>query len=208
MMGFIKKHLAIAIILLFHTVGLIGFWVNPSYFQHLTPINLLLSLVLVLLMSNQQSWKFYAAFFATAVLGFFIEVLGVKTDLIFGSYYYGSSFGYKLFSVPLLVGVNWAILLYSTSQWVSFKQRWLNILCGSFLMVFLDYFMEQSCSRFDFWYWKHEQIPLQNYIAWFIISLLLNYFFQKTLQSKDNKTAKAFFVIELCFFILLYLIKP
>lgn len=206
-MVFIKKHLPIAIILIFHIVGLVGFWINPSYFQSLTPVNLSLSLVLVLLMSNQSNWKFYAVFFATGLFGFFIEVLGVKTELIFGSYHYGNSFGYKLFSVPLLIGVNWAMLLYSTSQWVSFKSNWLNVLSGSALMVFLDFFMEQSCSRFDFWYWKNAQIPYQNYIAWFFISLILNYFFQKTLQVKNNITAKAFYVIELLFFMLLYLLK-
>ncbi|MBL7937669.1 MAG: carotenoid biosynthesis protein [Bacteroidia bacterium] len=203
-MNFFKKNIAILIILIFHVVGFIGFIVNPVYFKSLSPVNLLLSFGLIVLMSNQINWQFYGSLLLVAVLGFFVEVAGVKTELIFGSYVYGKALGYQLLSVPLLIGVNWAILLYSTAQLSKFKNPLLNALFGAFLMVALDYFIEQNASKFDFWYWKESIIPLQNYIAWFIISFLLNLLVQKQLAQKPNYTSKAFYFIQFAFFLALY----
>lgn len=204
-MTFIKKNIPLFIICVFHVIGFIGFIINPVYFKSLSPVNLLLSAVLLILTSNQTKWQFYGSLLLVAVFGFFAEVLGVKTELIFGSYYYGKSLGYKLFSVPLLIGLNWSILLYCTIQLSKFKKPIVNALFGALLMVVLDFFIEQNASIFDFWYWKNGIIPLQNYIAWFLISFLLNLLVQKYLSQKPNFTAKAFYVIQLIFFAALYL---
>jgi uncharacterized membrane protein len=203
-MSFIKKNMPLFIICVLHAVGIIGFIWQPAYFRSLSPVNLCLSAGLVIVMSNQTRWQFYAALIAAAVLGFFVEVLGVKTEIIFGSYHYGKALGIKFFSVPLLIGLNWAILLYSTAQLSKFKNNILNALFGATLMVSLDFFIEQNASRFDFWYWHAAKIPLQNYIAWFIISFLLNLLVQKHLSQKPNLTAKAFYFVQLTFFAVLY----
>ena len=143
---------------------------------------------------------------AITILGFFVEVIGVKTGFIFGSYHYGAAMGIKVLAVPLLIGINWSILLYSTSQFCRFKSEILNAIFGAFLMTILDYFIEQSASKFDFWHWKNNHIPLQNYIAWFLISFILNLIFQKTIAQPENKTAKAFYLTELVFFSILFLL--
>jgi putative membrane protein len=203
-MPFIKKNIPLLIICIFQIIGFIGFIVNPIYFKVLSPVNLLLSAALVIFTSKQNNWKFYVSLLLVAVLSFFVEVLGVKTELIFGSYYYGGSFGYKLFSVPLLIGLNWAMLLYSTAQFSKFKNRMINALFGAFLMVFLDYFMEQNASKFDFWHWKEGIIPIQNYVAWFFISFILNLMVQKHLSQISNLTAKVFYFAQVAFFMALY----
>ncbi|MBI3518813.1 MAG: carotenoid biosynthesis protein [Bacteroidetes bacterium] len=203
-MTFIKKHIPLIIIIVFHIVGFVGFMVNPVYFKSLSPVNLLLSAGLVILMSEQRKWSFYGALILVAILGFLVEVLGVKTELVFGSYHYGNALGYKLYAVPLLIGINWSILLYSTAQLSKFKNGIVNALFGAFLMVGLDFFIEQNASKFDFWYWKGNNIPLQNYLAWFIISFLLNCLVQKHLAQKSNLTAQAFYMVQLAFFSALY----
>jgi putative membrane protein len=205
-MNIIKKNIAISIIIVFHVVGLIGFLYFPETFKKLSPVNLLLSAVLILFTSKQTHIMFYGSMIGIAILGFFIEVIGVKTGFIFGSYYYGAAMGIKILAVPLLIGLNWSILVYSTSQFCKFKSDLLNAIFGAFLMTFLDYFIEQSASKFDFWHWKNNHIPLQNYIAWFLISLVLNLIFQKTIAQPDNKTAKAFYLTELAFFSILFLL--
>ena len=185
-------------------VGFVGFMIDPGYFRALSPLNLLLSTGLILIMANQTKWQFYLAFLAAALAGFFVEVLGVKTEMIFGSYFYGKALGYKLFAVPLLIGLNWAVLLYSTAQLSKFKNVFINAFFGALLMTILDFFIEQSASRFDFWYWKGAHIPIQNYIAWFLISFGLNLWVQKHFSQKDNFTAKAFYFVQLVFFASLY----
>lgn len=206
-MSLLKKHLPITIIAVFHLVGFIGFLISPAYFRSLSPINLLLSAALVILMSNQSKGLFYLTLLLTALAGYFIEVLGVKTGWIFGHYHYGSALGYKLLSTPLLIGVNWALLIYATNQLVQFENRYVNCILGALLMVGLDFFIEQSASRFDFWYWRGARIPLQNYIAWFLISIGINWFAHKELSQKPNLTAKAFYVVQVVFFVALYLVR-
>lgn len=203
-MTFIKKNIPLFIICVFHIIGFVGFIINPVYFKSLSPVNLVLSAGLIILMSNQTKWQFYGSLILVAVIGFFVEVLGVKTEFIFGSYFYGKSLGYKLFSVPLLIGINWSILLYCTAQLSKFKNSIVNALFGAFLMVMLDFFIEQNAAKFDFWYWKNSIIPFQNYVAWFLISFLLNLLVQKHLAQKPNVTAKAFYFVQLIFFAALY----
>lgn len=203
-MLFIKKNIPLVIICVFQIIGFVGFVINPVFFKSLSPVNLLLSATLVIYASKQDNWKFYGSLLLVAILAFWVEVIGVKTELVFGSYYYGNSFGYKLFAVPLLIGLNWAMLLYSTAQLSKFKNYTLNALFGAFLMVFLDFFMEQNASKFDFWYWKDGVIPIQNYIAWFLISFFLNLMVQKHLSQKPNLTAKVYYFAQVVFFMALY----
>lgn len=204
-MTFLKKHLSVTIIVIFHLVGFVGFLISPAYFRALTPFNLLLSALLLLITSGQTKWKFYAVIMAVALTGYLVEVAGVKTGLIFGHYHYGASLGFKWLSVPLLIGLNWALLIYATSQFFSFNNKYVNAFLASILMVALDFFIEQSAAKFDFWYWQNARIPLQNYIAWFIISFIIHIFSFTELSKKPNVTAKAFFVVQVVFFAALFI---
>lgn len=205
-MPLLKKHLPITIIAIFHLVGFIGFLVSPAYFTSLTPGNLLLSGVLIVVMSGQTKGLFYLNLLIVALVGYFVEVLGVKTGWIFGHYHYGPALGYKALSVPLLIGLNWALLIYATNQFFHFQNRYINIVLAALLMVGLDFFIEQSAPRYNFWYWQGSHVPLQNYIAWFIVSLGINWFANKELSKKPNPTAKAFYVIQVLFFGALYIV--
>lgn len=201
-MNLIKKNISLLIIGIFHLVGIIGFLTLPDTFKSLSPVNLLLSICLVLLAAEKNK-KLYIILMSIALIGFLIEVIGVKTGIIFGNYQYGEAFGFSLFAVPILIGFNWAILLYGTSQFCKFKNRIVNVLFSSFLMTFIDFFIEHIASRYDFWYWENNQIPIQNYAAWFLISVGLNLLFQKTLINSVNYTAKGFYIIQLLFFVIL-----
>lgn len=55
------------------------------------------------------------ALFLIAVVTFALEVIGVKTGLVFGEYYYGKTFQISLFQVPVIIGWNWVIVIVSTS---------------------------------------------------------------------------------------------
>ena len=46
--------------------------------------------------------------------GMITEILGVQWGWIFGNYQYGDALGYKVLGVPLLIGVNWALLTIIT----------------------------------------------------------------------------------------------
>ena len=42
-------------------------------------------------------------------------------------------------------------------------------------MVLLDLMIEPVAIRLDFWHWQAEVIPLQNYLMWFLVALLMNW---------------------------------
>ena len=202
-----KKNSFTLILIILHAVGLVGFIINPQFFKPLSFINLIISILLILLANEVIEGRLLKNLLIISIIGYLVEVIGVKTGFIFGEYTYGNSLGLKLLNVPLLIGANWAILLYSTAQLCFTKNMYLNAMIGAVLMVFLDYFMEQNAARFDFWYWKQAVIPIQNFIAWFLISFILNLFFQKELMKSKNSVAKNFYYIQCLFFVILYLVN-
>lgn len=149
-----RNNILIAIIFIFHLVGVIGFLTKPDLFEPLSPLNLILSVILILLANTNNTWKFYVSLLLVATIGFLVEVIGVKTHLVFGNYWYGNSFGFLLLGVPLLIGVNWAFLTYGTAQFCNFKNKYINSVIGAILMVGLDFFIEQNAATYHFWYWE------------------------------------------------------
>jgi putative membrane protein len=67
-----------------------------------------------LLVWTQQSKNVGFIIFVASVfvIGFFSETVGVKTGLIFGEYSYGKALGFQWMQVPLLIGLNWFIIIY------------------------------------------------------------------------------------------------
>ena len=48
------------------------------------------------------------------ITGMLAEILGVRYGFIFGEYSYGNALGTKVMGVPLMIGVNWCILIFIT----------------------------------------------------------------------------------------------
>jgi putative membrane protein len=199
---------ALLLIIIF-AVGLLGFmnFIHINHFEKLTPFNLLFSLAVML--SHHKSWNRNTVLFLIIIFlaGYFIELLGVKTGLIFGSYQYGESLGIKLFDVPLMIGINWVLLVYATgvvAQLLPFPV-WLKIITASLLMVLLDFFIEPFAMQHDLWNWQHNIIPLKNYIGWLFSALLMQALFFTMKIEKENTVAVWLYACQLFFFIILYI---
>lgn len=193
-------------LVIIHFIGIVG--IKTSYedvFLHLTPFNLLLSCVLLLLNHKEfnKSFLFFSFFIFT--IGFLIEVAGVKSGLIFGNYYYGSALGLKILNVPLIIGLNWLLLVYCVgcicNNWSS--NIYAKSIYGASMLVILDLFIELVAVKYDLWEWINDSVPIQNYIAWFCISFLLLILFNKFNFNKNNKLTLAVYLVQLVFFVLL-----
>jgi len=169
-------------------------------FISLTPLNLMLTSVMLLFF--HEDWQ--PAFFLFAVLamltGFFAEVAGVATGLIFGEYSYGATLGWKLWDVPLVIGVNWFLLSYVCCSILPFQNKLKRTIAAALLMVLLDLLIEPVAIKYDFWTWAAVDVPLQNYIAWFIIALVPCGLFCYLPFSKFNRFAIYVFWAQLLFF--------
>lgn len=206
-----KKSVSIAIIILFHIIGLIGFSneLLTEIFKFLVPMHLLLMLFVVLW--NNESWNknFYLFFSTVFAVSFLVEMLGTNTGLIFGEYAYGSTLGFKLLNTPLMIGVNWFLLVYGVGaalQYIKHQNKYLLATIGASILVLLDSLIEPIAIKFDYWQWLDNKVPLQNYVAWWLLSYVFILIFNRLHFNKQNFVAVILLIVQFLFFILLNLL--
>lgn len=202
-----KANILIAVLVIFYSVGAIGILTPESRnnFLSLSFFNLILSFIILLLADKKSNIKFYFFLLICFAVGFIAELIGTKTGLLFGNYSYGENLGIKIGGVPLVIGVNWGILIVSSASIINrFKLHWsLKIVLSSLLMTSLDVLMEPVAIESDYWQWSGGVIPFYNYVCWFIISLFLHFIYFKYHIAKSNKVYDALFIILTFFFSLL-----
>lgn len=203
-------YLAIAVVAIIYAVGLTGF-LMPEWmplFEKLTPANLLFASAMVFAFHRQWSLRFGLFLAMVFVAGWSVEWLGVNTGIIFGEYDYDAGLGLKLFGIPLIIGLNWVLLIYCTGTIASFVPlpNWAKALVGAALMVALDFLIEPFAIKHGLWTWAGPTIPLRNYLAWFIISfaMLLPFFYSHF--STRNPVAVAVYILQMVFFGVLLLL--
>ena len=201
MMSLRREPIVFALLLIFYTVGWVGLLqpAHQAYFLSLTPFNLLLTLGLLLWANRDFSKRSLMGFGLIGLLGWGIEWLGVHTGLLFGKYTYGHSLGLALDGIPLIIGINWLLLvLASRAVALSIANRPVfQYIIAAACMTALDCWIEQVATKLDFWHWTEGAIPLQNYLMWFVTAFLM----QWILAFFEPKIYKpiAFFVLLLQF---------
>lgn len=198
-----KIAISIFIIWLFNISGIFGILSsNSDWFLQLTPVNLLMYVVVIIWCIEDLSKRFIIAFFIPFLIGFVTEYLGVNYGLIFGSYAYGENLGLKLGGVPLMICINWAVLTIITADLSSVvnKNILVRSLFGGFTMMLLDFLIEVSAPRFDFWEFENSIIPIQNYLAWFIIGSIAHYLYHQMHIKTNKKVSIHIFVAIIIFF--------
>jgi putative membrane protein len=110
-----KQVLLIGLLIIFYTVGVVGLSIEEyrSNFLSLSFFNLALSFTLLLMGRNLHSLRLYVFIFFAFVVGVGVELIGVHTGYLFGDYAYGESLGVKFYDVPIIIGINWGMLVMS-----------------------------------------------------------------------------------------------
>lgn len=206
-----RTNVWIAVIIILHVVGLAGI-ISETYrplFTALSPINLLLSAALMLWLQPSYSASVKVWLMLVFLIGFFAEVIGVKTGLLFGEYQYGNVLGLKLLDVPLLIGFNW--MMVSLGSYVLIQparvNKYLKAILATLLCVLLDVFIEPVAIKLGYWHWFVGFPPLQNYIGWFFVALVIQLYpavFNKHIPK--NRVAAALFITQFVFFVTLSLL--
>ena len=232
-----KFQIGAFIILLFHTVGLIGMNVGvyTSIFESVAWANILLSLGLLMWcdenilpqkhedakddLPKSESPKEFSSqrredakalnpinrliyFIAiTCIMGFCIEVIGVRTGLLFGIYHYTPAFGWSLMSVPLIIGLNWMLLTYAIGAAISRFQfsTMAKVLTGAFLMTACDMLLEGFAIKHHFWVWESATPPIQNFIGWFLVSLIMQSIYNILIPHSRNRLAAFYLIVFIVF---------
>lgn len=201
-----KSYLLYFLILVYIS-GSIGFVVNPTFFSPFTPYTLLLTCFVFLIHSTLVDKKFLVAFFSIAFLGFIIEVIGVKTGLVFGKYSYGEGLGFKLLEVPLIISINWAMLICAGIRIVSgiFANKIAALVVAALLVTLIDLLIEQVAPKLDFWQFEGELPGLHNYLGWIGVAFFTSYFFYPTIIKGNRSVSLILLILQIIFFTSLYL---
>lgn len=220
-----KERIATGIAILFHVVGLVGILVFKSeLITRSTPMNLLLSFSLLIWTQekNRYFWIFAVLAFVT---GFVVEVIGVNTGALFGNYQYGTVLGIQWKAVPLLIGVNWFIVIYccgvaitrllekmipaaTTVDKTPALKALSVIVDGATLAVVFDWLIEPIAVKLGYWQWQDGIIPFYNYACWFAVSILLMSLFHFLPFNKRNKFAVNLLLIQVMFFLIMRTFLP
>jgi len=215
---------ATAIAVLFHFIGLLGILrYDQALFAALTPFNLLLSAGLLIYTQKEKNIAFFLFVTVCAVIGFFVEYIGVNFHWLFGEYRYLKAMGVQWKGVPLVIGVNWFIIIYccavSVQMFLNYmwnrlrndEQPYRNnvgfvavILDAALLATFFDWIMEPVAVQLGYWEWLgNGSIPMLNYVSWMLISALLMLLFRLLSFDKHNQFAVNLLLIQFMFFLIL-----
>ena len=165
--------------------------------------NLLLTALVILWNATESPKRFYLFLSVVFLLGLTVEIIGVATGFPFGIYRYGASLGWKVLEVPIILGLNWWILVYASIHSAAFitKNKKCRIIMAPALMLGMDFMIEPVCATLDFWYWKNAKVPFQNYLSWYVIALVFVWMYYNWFSiKKPNRIAVAVFLIQLLFF--------
>jgi bisanhydrobacterioruberin hydratase len=219
-----KVQWATGIALLIHAVGLMGMlWIETSWFARMTPLNLMIMFSLVVWTQSEKKRNFYIFLVFSFLIGMISEIIGVQTGLLFGNYAYGAILGFQFAQVPLIIGLNWFVVIFSAVATIFYFTRLVgtsnklksasaecapievNILIGAaFLATFFDWVMEPVAVKLGFWTWEGEgQIPFLNYLSWFFISIIMMSIFRFLRIRPDNLFAVHLLLIQMMFFMIL-----
>jgi putative membrane protein len=200
-----RERTGIFVLLILYGVGIVSLMVNDlrNVVLPLSPYTLLLSFLILM---NSYRWKSPVVWVAILVflLGFTAEWVGVQKGWLFGVYHYGSNLGPKLAGVPLIIGINWAMLTLATGAAAAsmLKNRWAIVVVASLLMTGLDYVMEPVAVENGYWYWKDGKIPLYNYVCWFLVALLAQGINVGISKAKPNNTSWTLLLLLVLFFVI------
>ena len=192
----------------FNMFGSILLFIDPlrQSVLNLTPIHLFVMFALFLWANSYFSIKLIKAIIVIYLIGVLAEVLGVRYNMIFGNYYYGNSLGPQVLEVPLIIGFNWLTLSFATHGVSSylFKNKTIITVFASILMVLTDYIIEPMAGALDFWYWVGGNIPIQNYVGWFFVSLIIHTILVKMNFKFNIKLCMALLLSQILFFTIQY----
>ena len=202
------KQYSIFLLWLMHASAFIGIKLGyADFFLPLSAINLWFISLLLIWYYPIRNKNEVLLFAAIAILGFAAEAIGVATGKVFGEYAYGRNLGFKILEVPVIIGVNWAVLSFTSSgiaNRIPVNSIYIKAAIASLLMLIFDFFIEQSAPVFDFWEFELPEVPLQNYITWFVLAYIFNYAVLKLISDADAKICIHIYIVQILFFTLFY----
>ena len=195
---------------------------DRDFFLQTTPLHLLLMAGLLFYTSHNVNTALMVFFAVCFITGITVEIIGTSTGMLFGNYAYGQVLGPGIKNVPLIIGVNWFIIMYCCAAAIeslfiylaskyppaTVKQSNLIkhisiIVDGATLAVLFDIVLEPAAIKLGYWQWAGDgTVPLYNYFCWFLVSICLLAICRLLKLQIKNKFAVNLLLIQIMFFLL------
>ena len=202
------------IIAFFFSVGVVGHKLLPEWMAFLTPPVLwVYGLLAVFIAASSVQVevsgtpgkvarrRFISWVGITYIITFVLEAIGTATGVIFGPYTYGGVLGIMVFSVPVVIGFNWVLVVLGAVRMVQRLPGWIAVPVAALITTAFDFLLEPVAIHLGYWTWHWDGIPIRNYIAWFLTSLLAALAF-RLLRIRIHSRLPAFYlVIQTLFFL-------
>jgi bisanhydrobacterioruberin hydratase len=201
---------AIVFIYVVFIAGIVWHAIDPllSLMLRMTSLTLFITGTLVLYYSVRKSGITLLYWVAgTYAVTLALEIIGVHTGYVFGSYEYGDVLKPTLMGVPLIIGYNWVFVVLGAAGIVQryYPNRsplFFGLLTGSLTVVF-DIFLEPVAIALGYWTWSGVTVPLQNYAAWFAVSFGASYVLKRMRSQEYSSMAVHYFIAQGIFFVAL-----
>jgi len=218
-----KKINPLFLALLFHGTGVLGILFTPykDWFVSSTPLVLLFMFFLLANTQLKAIKNFLLSFAIAFVISMGTEIIGVNTGLLFGQYQYGPVLGPKILGVPWLIGLNWFVIVYCSGSFMIHSLELMKskfnirvtatsstamiVLGGAAMATFFDFILEPVAVKLNFWTWNNGDIPLYNYLCWFLVSAVLLRINLQLKQVNAHVFASSLLIIQAVFFLMLHL---
>jgi bisanhydrobacterioruberin hydratase len=222
----VKEEGTALILAFFFLVGVFGHWWNPAVglMRILTPWVLLIAgLVVFLPFWRRAGVRGRVWILVTYLVTFLLEVVGVETGAVFGTYEYGHVLGAHVLRVPPIIGFNWVLVILGFLRGAqcivdrngqvspASSKGWLrSVVIGAAVLLpaagalLFDYIMEPVAIALEYWIWDGAAIPLQNYLAWFFIAFGASAAFRLLSLRIETKLPLYYTLIQALFFLALY----
>ncbi|MGA0074937.1 MAG: carotenoid biosynthesis protein [Flavobacteriaceae bacterium] len=218
-----KKINPLFLALLFHGTGVLGILFTPykDWFVSSTPLVLLFMFFLLANTQLKAIKNFLLSFAIAFVISMGTEIIGVNTGLLFGQYQYGPVLGPKILGVPWLIGLNWFVIVYCSGSFMIHSLELMKskfnirvtatsstamvVLGGAAMATFFDFILEPVAVKLNFWTWNNGDIPLYNYLCWFLVSAVLLRINLQLKKFNAHVFASSLLIIQVVFFLMLYL---
>lgn len=198
-----KDALLQVILAVIYFVGIIGFS-QAKFRATLLPASgvVLYLSTLAIALASKNKIKFIVFMSIAFLIGFGAEVIGVNTSYLFGNYVYGVNLGPKLLNVSIVIGLLWGVLALGAASMVdqiSLFNRW-KVFFGAAIMLAVDLIMEPVAIANQFWSWEGGDVPLYNYVCWFLIAIILQLILRKFKLNEKNKVYNTLLILMVVFF--------
>ena len=178
-----NEWLAAGGVLAFLVFGVFLYYFGLEFILLFTPVILSVILILMLYFWHQPLKIKYWSLAIVTIFGYLVEVVGIKTGLLFGDYSYGNLLGWKIFSTPIIIGLLWFIVTLSAWQIAGLyrKNKVITYLVAIILLISFDLILEQFAISYKLWLWPGNIVPLFNYISWAFVGTIIFVFYDRLL---------------------------